>query len=1060
VLYYRLRQLALDGTASYSPVWVLAAGPLAPTARQIREQLCPYMRLPMPGSRFPPYLAAVRRWLLLCFFGWLLPALSMAAPTPGGGWLPDAALSSLMLRTLVQTPDGLLWVGTDDGAYRYDGTQLVTLNALRRHGPALPTVPCNFLLPLPNGQLWLGTDAGLFCFGTDGRLRALPLPLPGHSSHTIEALVLAPDSQHVWVHQRGAGQRRYALNGQPDGPLLRQAQPLLEVWAAPDGTLWTVGSTTRQLGADGQLLAEWPNADQLGLHPVYDPAGRPWLLSTTAAYRPGPDGRLREAYRWGSATGETWAEVQRTATGPAVLARGQVQQLEWTACPDPHLRLRFTLPLPPWPTAGWGGRLQADRAGHWWVFDANTRGCWHREAAPAFIHALPGPGGRPYSVRSSVRLPDGRLLVSSYEAGLLVQPRDSPLAPLRRWPAATLPGGNAPVLMGILPAALGPGGDWLAVGAYPFLRFNPRTGKFRELVAADQTQASIGILSLRRDAATGRVWAGTRVGLYWYDPTIQTFRPFVAPGQAAGARPLLAGRTIECVWPDGRGHLWLATPEGVERLQLATGARTVFGPAAAAPRRAALDGARCLYLAPDGRLWVGTRAHGLAVIEPNEAAAAVLTLGQGLPNASVATITPGPGGHLWLGTYQGLVRYQPATRQLAVFTTAHGLASDECNAQAAYIDPLDGSLLIGGVAGLHRIYPAQVPGQQLVPSRILLTGLTALSASADASRTQYLLPLDPLPHLHLAPNAPLVDLHLALTNTLDATRTRYAYRVRGWLADQWLGLGTTPLLRLQGLPPGHYTVEVRGETSQGVPTANLLRLPLTVTADWWNRPLTWVLAGVAAVAAVYLWQRSRLQRVQRENALRTRLAADLHDEVGSLLTRVTMQAELLHELAPGPSPRLATLVEDSRAAATTVRDIIWSVDTAADTLGALVDRMRDHLAATAHATGRPLVFDEADLPLLQDKALPPTVRQHVYLVFKEAVNNALKYARPGSAIGVALCCAPLLELTVTSESNPGAAPARSGQGLRNMRHRATLLGAALEAGPVPGGWRVQLRLLA
>lgn len=228
---------------------------------------------------------------------------------------------------------------------------------------------------------------------------------------------------------------------------------------------------------------------------------------------------------------------------------------------------------------------------------------------------------------------------------------------------------------------------------------------------------------------------------------------------------------------------------------------------------------------------------------------------------------------------------------------------------------------------------------------------------------------------------PLVDLHLALTNTLDPSRARYAYRVRGWLADRWLGLGTDPQLRLQGLLPGSYTVEIRGETSQGVPAANVLRLPLTVTAEWYNRPLAWVLAALAAMLAVYLWQRGRLRQVQRENTLRARLAADLHDEVGSLLTRVTMQAELLREFEPGPAPRLTTLVEDSRAAASTVRDSIWSVDTGADTLGALVDRIRDHLDTTARATGRDLDFDDTHLPAQFNQPLPPTVRQHTYLIF-------------------------------------------------------------------------------
>ena len=471
------------------------------------------------------------RGLVLWLMVLLTPMFSLAAPVAAGGWLPDAVLGSLMLRTLVQTPDGLIWVGTDDGVYRYDGTQLVSINALRRTGGPLPTVPCNNLLPLPDGQLWLGTDAGLYCFGTDGQLRPLPLPVPNHSSRSIEALALTLDSRRVWVGQDHVGLRAYTLDGQPTGQLLPLQQSSSNVWPAPDGSLWAVtAQDVRQFSAAGQLVGLWLQRGRTNLQPVYDPLGRPWLLSTSAAYRAGPRGRLIEGSRWGSAAQEESPDVLRRPDGPTVLAREQVQQLEWTPGPNPRPRLRFVLPLPPWPTAGWSGHLKADRAGHWWVFDTGTRGCWHREATPAFIQALPGPGGKPYSVRSSVRLPDGRLLVSSYVSGLLTQARDSPLAPLRTWANAALPAGNVPVMMGIVPAPLGPEGDWLAVGAYPFLRFNPVTGRIHEMIAADQTQASVGILCLVRDAATGRIWAGTRIGLYWYDPQIQTFRPFNVPG--------------------------------------------------------------------------------------------------------------------------------------------------------------------------------------------------------------------------------------------------------------------------------------------------------------------------------------------------------------------------------------------------------------------------------------------------------------------------------------------------------------------------------------------------
>lgn len=222
-----------------------------------------------------------------------------------------------------------------------------------------------------------------------------------------------------------------------------------------------------------------------------------------------------------------------------------------------------------------------------------------------------------------------------------------------------------------------------------------------------------------------------------------------------------------------------------------------------------------------------------------------------------------------------------------------------------------------------------------------------------------------------------------------------------------------------------------------------------------------LLLGLAAAAVLLAraWRaRQRRQRLAREAALRTRIAADLHDEVGTLLARVSMQADLLNTQQPGENPSLTRLLGDSRAAARTMRDIVWSIDAQADTMGALLDRMRDHLDQTAGPAGLRTHLHTEHLP--DELPLPADLRQHLYLVFKEAVTNALRHATHPTQVGVTLARHPArrtLELTVEDDGQPGPPPARSGMGLRNMRQRAAALGGKLEVGPRPaGGFGVRL----
>ncbi len=237
------------------------------------------------------------------------------------------------------------------------------------------------------------------------------------------------------------------------------------------------------------------------------------------------------------------------------------------------------------------------------------------------------------------------------------------------------------------------------------------------------------------------------------------------------------------------------------------------------------------------------------------------------------------------------------------------------------------------------------------------------------------------------------------------------------------------------------------------------------TAEY-NRHLAWLSAAALAAGLVMTlglatWaSRQRRRRAAHEELLRTRLAADLHDEVGTLLARVSMQADLLHQQQPEPSPALARLLGNSHAAARTMRDIVWSTDAQAGTVGALLDRIRDHLDHTAAPAG--LRTRLRANGLRDDLPLPSELRQHLYLVFKEAVTNVLLHAPQATTLAVTLthyAVASDLVLTIEDDGHPATAPGRSGVGLRTMLLRASALRGTLEAGPRrEGGFRVQLQV--
>ena len=178
-------------------------------------------------------------------------------------------------------------MAADDGLSRYDGTALVSLNALRQRGPRLPAVNGYRLLATPDGTRWFGTEAGLFRFGPEGTLTPLPAP----ADHTVEDLALASDGRCVWATQGNNYLRAYILAGHPPAP--RYAAPPAATTCclppaascgcgAPPLTTWATWPLMAACCTSGTPVAhQWPRA-------ALAPHGRGWLLSARAAYRPAP----------------------------------------------------------------------------------------------------------------------------------------------------------------------------------------------------------------------------------------------------------------------------------------------------------------------------------------------------------------------------------------------------------------------------------------------------------------------------------------------------------------------------------------------------------------------------------------------------------------------------------------------------------------------------------------------------------------------------------------------------------------------------------------------------
>lgn len=201
--------------------------------------------------------------------------------------------------------------------------------------------------------------------------------------------------------------------------------------------------------------------------------------------------------------------------------------------------------------------------------------------------------------------------------------------------------------------------------------------------------------------------------------------------------------------------------------------------------------------------------------------------------------------------------------------------------------------------------------------------------------------------------------------------------------------------------------------------------------------------------AMGLGYRYKVMNSERER-LRLRIASDLHDDIGSGLTQITLRSELLRRAADPKAAELAGQIgAQAHELAMTMRDIVWSIEPKQDSWEALEMRMKDHAIGLLGPAG--ITFDMQGDLLFEHKTLPIEVRQNILMLFKEVVHNAVKHAE-------------CTEFTVRwrldrkalwmqfRDNGKGFDPqeVRNGHGLGSMRRRSRAVNGRLEIDSAPG----------
>jgi signal transduction histidine kinase/ligand-binding sensor domain-containing protein len=352
----------------------------------------------------------------------------------------------------------------------------------------------------------------------------------------------------------------------------------------------------------------------------------------------------------------------------------------------------------------------------------------------------------------------------------------------------------------------------------------------------------------------------------------------------------------------------------------------------------------------------------------------------------------------------------------------------------------NGDLWLAGNRGVWRVPKSARAGPEHAPPIVpVRAGIDAVERPLGGA-------------IELAPDSHRLEIEFAALSFRDRTLLRYRSRLAG--RGDWSAPSRSPVLQFAALEPGSYRAEMAASLDGQVWSDPPGHIEFRVLPPWyrtWWALLLFATLAIATLAWLYRLRVAALLRVERE---RTRIAMDLHDELGSGLGSIGMLAGVAarEDLDTGEQRRLMREIANlSGLLGSGLRSLVWSLRSGRAGVAELAAQIADH-ARRLFPGDSPRLSAQlpADAP---DTVLAPELRRHVLLLALEALHNVARHA---AARNVALLLQTTggggLRLSIADDGR-GFDPAAdsAGAGLESMRRRAAAIGARLDIASIPGG---------
>lgn len=501
-----------------------------------------------------------------------------------------------------------------------------------------------------------------------------------------------------------------------------------------------------------------------------------------------------------------------------------------------------------------------------------------------------------------------------------------------------------------------------------------------------------------------------------------------------------------------------------------------------------------LYKAPDGKIWLANTKEGLGEWTNNPTPKIVFYQNNpqqntGISNNHVYDITADAQNNLWISTYGGGLNYFNTTSKVFTHLPAsanllEGIATDNLGnvwavtnghlqrydtrtqATTTFTPPdleksggisgyiykdNEGVMYVGGKNYFIRFNPAHIKTNNTPPD-VFLTDFKIFNTSYGHLLSN--------PTIELSYRQNYFTLEFAAPNYNFAEPVQYAYMLEGADKD-WVICGTRNFAPFSNLKGGTYTFKVRASNQPGSWNGQVCSITIVIIPPIWQRWWFYLLCAALIAVAIYAIYRYRINELLKRQAIRNKIAQDLHDNVGSTLSSISVYsqvAQIQHEMGNKEATNevLGKISSASTDMISELSDTVWAINPANDNMEKMVQRMESFARPLMTARNIRFTFQYPDS--IRHINLSMEKRKNFYLIFKEIINNAVKYSGSSAVAATLQAEGQQLHLRVSDDGvgfnkqreMDGETGSLSGNGLRNMLLRAKEMKGRLEIDTAPG----------